>query len=113
MALVTPFGQDGSSDEVLSAAIEQLGSLTDIVNDLIKKMEEGELPAPAEAKRTVQEYRAWVLAAITERQKLESRRKDAAGIVHDYAIDFDAARTEIRGRLARLRAARDGGAVSE
>jgi hypothetical protein len=108
MALVTPFGDDGATDRILSVAMEQLSTLTETVGRMIQEIEAGEIPATTDVKRTVQEYRNWLLVAITERQRLEEKKKNAAGVVHDFAIDFDAARLEIRGRLARLRAAQDG-----
>lgn len=45
---------------------------------------------------------------IDERDRVEKYRKEESGIVHHYALDFDAARDEIGRRLARLRAAGAG-----
>jgi hypothetical protein len=42
---------------------------------------------------------------MDERTRVEKLRKNVAGVVRDYAIDFDAARDEIGRRLACLREA--------
>ena len=53
------------------------------------------------------------LLAVQEREKdLEKLRRESAGIVEGYALDLAAARTEIGGRLARLKAAAGGGELS-
>ncbi len=46
---------------------------------------------------------------LTERAKVDALRKKQEGIVHDFALDFDAARDEIGRRLACLRGAGSGG----
>ncbi|TDL79593.1 hypothetical protein E2L08_09590 [Palleronia sediminis] len=63
---------------------------------------ESELRGLSEALRRA------VQTMFTERERLDALRRKQAGIAHDYAMDFEAARAEIGRRLARLRAAGHG-----
>ncbi|WP_170068415.1 permease [Meinhardsimonia xiamenensis] len=112
MALITPFGKDGVAERMVSVAMEQFVAVTELMAELVRQIEAGEVPAPGDAKRTVAEYRATIRMAMEERQRLEDKLKTANGVVGGHALDFDAARDEIRRRLARLRAAGGGGEVS-
>ncbi|EKE43657.1 hypothetical protein OCGS_2389 [Oceaniovalibus guishaninsula JLT2003] len=62
-----------------------------------------------ETKRVLTAYRRAVQTLYDERKRVEDLRRKQRGIVGDYAIDFDAARTEIARRLDRLRATRGAG----
>lgn len=46
---------------------------------------------------------------LTERAKVDGLRRKEEGIVHEFALDLDAARDEIGRRLACLRGAGAGG----
>ena len=54
------------------------------------------------------ELRKALALFLEERNRIEKLGKEQAGVVHDYALDFDAARIELGRRLARLRDAGDG-----
>ena len=65
-----------------------------------------------DAKATAQAMRELKIAfqlIMDERTRVDKLRKQVAGIVHDHAFDFDAARDEIGRRLACLRDAGSGG----
>lgn len=55
------------------------------------------------AQTVVRDMKAAYQLAMEERNRVDKLRKQAAGIVHGYAIDMDAARDEVGRRLARLR----------
>lgn len=55
------------------------------------------------AQAVVRDMKAAYQLAMEERNRVDKLRKQAAGIVHGYAIDMDAARDEVGRRLARLR----------
>ena len=61
------------------------------------------------AAQAVKDLKAAFQMVMDERTRIEKLRKQIAGVVHDYAIDFDAARAEIGRRLACLRDAGGGG----
>lgn len=55
------------------------------------------------AMQAVKDLRTAFQMVMDERTRVEKLRKQVAGVVRDYALDFDAARSEIGRRLARLR----------
>lgn len=69
--------------------------------------------SPAEIKRVLGEFRRATQTLFDERDRIEKLRKQELGIVHDFAVCFDEAKSEIGSRLDRLRAARDADSVSE
>lgn len=104
---------EGSSDQVLSEAQKQFHRATRALDKLVDQLDDGELGNASEAQKLVRDLKNALAAAISERERLEKQQRDAAGIVHDYAIDFDAARHEVGRRLACLRAARGSGSLPE
>jgi uncharacterized protein YPO0396 len=60
------------------------------------------------AVQAVKDLRAALQMVMDERTRVEKLRKNVAGVVRDYALDFDAARDEIGRRLACLREAGGG-----
>ncbi|WP_226781005.1 hypothetical protein [Oceaniglobus trochenteri] len=60
----------------------------------------------AEIKRVTGNYTRATQTLFDERKKVEELERRNRGIVHDYAIDFDAVRGEIGSALDRLRAHR-------
>ncbi len=57
----------------------------------------------------LRELRGAAQLVLEERARLAKLRKQQEGVVHDYALDFAAARAEIGRRLACLRDAGPGG----
>ncbi|RHZ98054.1 hypothetical protein D1114_02240 [Cereibacter sphaeroides] len=74
-----------------------------------RKLSEGRAEEVRAAVQAVKDLKAALQLVMDERARVEKLRRTAGGIVHDYALDFDAARREIGRRLARLRDAGQGG----
>lgn len=86
------------------AETEQL--CRDVAKELITAIGEvrkGNLGQVKDASIAIRELRAAFQMAMEERTRVERQRKEDAGIVNHYALDLDAARSEIERRLARLR----------
>ncbi|WP_197474202.1 hypothetical protein [Rhodobacter xanthinilyticus] len=69
---------------------------------------QGDLTEAKAAMQAVKDLRAAFQMVMDERTRVEKLRRQVAGVVRDYALDFDAARSEIGRRLARLREAGGG-----
>ena len=82
------------------------------VEEITNKIKRQELDVLPEMPKAAAHAGAATKQLLAERERVYEQRKRKAGIVHDFAIDLDAARAEIRRRLARLRRAADGGGVS-
>lgn len=106
MSLITPLGSPAAQDDILAAANEHLERLIRTVRALTNQLEAGEFKDLAETTKTVRDAGAALQIAFRERENVEKLRRRDAGIVHDFAVDFDAARDEIGRRLDCLRAAR-------
>lgn len=92
------------------AATEEL--YRDAAEDLIRARRKLRSGAVDEAKAALQAVKDLKLAfqmVMDERTRIEKLRKEVAGVVHDHALDFDAARDEIGRRLACLRDTAGGG----
>jgi hypothetical protein len=111
MALITPRWDEGMADDILSVAEAHFESALKALNSLTDEVEDGARPAPSDVQKTARDFRAAVQTLFDERKRIESQRKRDAGIVHDYALDLDAARAEVGGLLDRLRAAGGAGEV--
>lgn len=98
------FSEENTPSEGMLKATETL--YRGIVEDLEQAMSnirQGDLTEAKAARQAVRDLRAALQAALEERNRVEKLRREAAGVVDGYALDFDAARTEIGRRLARLR----------
>ena len=73
-----------------------------------RRVRDGEFGEVKAAMQAARDLRAAFQLVMDERTRVDKLRKQVAGVVHDYALDFDAARTEIGRRLARLRDAGAG-----
>lgn len=95
-------GGPGEPSEV-TAAEELYDEITKEVRSAIRRIRAGE----ADMKGTAQaarDMRQALLAVLEERARVAKLHKQDAGIVHGgYALDLDAARTEVCRRLACLR----------
>lgn len=109
MTIQIPVDADGSSEALLSEAMVLYRTAAEVFALVIEEAKAGEAKAARDAQAYAKEFRAALQTALQERQKVETLRKQDAGIAYDYALDFGAARDEIGRRLARLRAAGSGG----
>lgn len=96
----------------ITALERQLADMRSDLQALYDRIMGGEFEELGNAKKATAEIRAWLKIAIEAEATLEKRNKHDKGIVHDYAIDFDAARSQIGGRLDRLRRVRDSEDIS-
>lgn len=88
------------------------GLLAEIVaeiNTAMNRIRLGEIDDLKDATRSLRDLRQALQMVFEERTRIAKLDKEEAGIVYDYALDLEAARTEICRRLARLRVAGDGG----
>ncbi|MCB2134777.1 MAG: hypothetical protein KDE08_02355 [Rhodobacteraceae bacterium] len=78
----------------------------DIARELMAataKIRAGEFDDLKDVTRTLRDMRLAIQMGLEERAKVAKLQKQHAGVVYDFALDLDAARLEIGGRLARLR----------
>jgi len=108
MTLILPSETNENTGAVLETVTRQFAIASERFTDATEKLLRGELEQPAKYNEAVADFRKAALNLTTERLALETRRRKADGIVHDYAVDFDAARVEIRRRMACLRGASEG-----
>lgn len=104
MTMELPAGRQFPKD-VLSEAMELYETAIGVFTETIRDVRQGQTK---EAASYVRELSKIVQSVLTERERLEKLRKSEGGVVHDFALDFDAARDEVGRRLARLRDAGGG-----
>jgi ABC-type phosphate transport system auxiliary subunit len=75
----------------------------------IRRVRQGDAEDAKATALAMRDLKSALQMSMDERTRIEKLRKQVAGIVHDHALDFDAARDEIGRRLARLRDAGAGG----
>ncbi len=107
MTLITPEEGPTTLSTSITTLEQQLADMRADLVELYQKIRAGEFDQVKNATRATTEIRQWLKIAIEAEATLEKRNKHDRGIVHDYAIDFDAARNEIGSRLDRLRRHRD------
>lgn len=113
MTLITPIEtEDDAARLVLEAAEEHYQRTVIALQELIHDITQGRSARAKELKPVLRELGHAVQAAFDERSRVEKRLRTQSGVVHDYALDFDAARDEIGRRLACLRDAQGTGTVS-
>ncbi len=113
MTLITPQGGEDSAQEILSLAERHFHRMLERIEEIISEVRCSDTQASKEAQIVVRDLGKAMQTVFDERAKVEKLRKHTAGVVHDIALDFDAARDEIGRRMARLRAAQGSGDISE
>lgn len=106
MVLITPDEGPTGLTTSINALERQLADMKEDLEAIYVRIRAGELDELQNANRATAEIRQWLKIAIEAEVQLEKRRKQDKGIVHDYAFDFDDARTRIGCRLDRLRRTR-------
>lgn len=109
MATTSSAATEESSTELLEEVKAHYGRAIQALNQLIDRIEEGQLGSERETARTITEARRAMQTIFDERKKIEDQLRRDAGVVHGHAIDFDSARVEIRRRLDRIRPSDDAG----
>ena len=102
-----------SEDEISSSReVMEVWKLYDeaagTLRESLRRLKAEESLDAREVAKQLGEVRSIYKLALEERIRVAKLRKEEAGIVYDYALDFDAARDEICCRLACLRDAGDG-----
>lgn len=113
MTLIRPIETEAEQEAALELSTELFLRAARAMEALAVRTEAGELPDLPDAKKVASSLREYEGQLLKERERVLEKRKTIAGIDGDYAIDFDAVRAEIGGRLDRLRATGGAGAVSE
>lgn len=98
---------------MLEAAERHYQRTITALHEIIEDVASGQTARAKELKSAMSDLGKAAQTAFDERSRIEKRLKSEAGVVHDYALDFDRARHEIRGRLARLQTAQRTGELSE
>ena len=99
--------EEPSPKSLISETEELYREIADEVFVAIRKIRTGEWDTKG-TPQVVKEMRAFLQLVLEERAKVAKLSKQEAGVVYDYALDFDAARVEIGRRLACLRDAGGG-----
>ena len=108
MTLIKPIIDGATVSVSVKAAKRIFIRAITAMETLADRVENDEIDACREVKPGAIEMGAATRQLMTEHARVEELQRKQIGIVHDFAIDFDAARDEIRLRLACLRAAGDG-----
>ncbi|MGR3460664.1 MAG: hypothetical protein ACU0AX_11890 [Roseovarius sp.] len=111
MVLITPEEGPSGLTNAINSLEEQLADMRGELEALYRRIRAGDLDELKNATRATTEIRQWLRIAIEMEAQLEKRRQHERGIVHGYAIDFDAARVEIRCRMDRLARVRCRGGI--
>ncbi len=113
MTLIKPDGNDGTALDILEVAAEQFQRAIRVFQKSTNRIERGEETPSPETEKLVRQFTSATTVLFKEKQKIEDSIRKDAGIVYDFAIDFESARTEIERRLACLRDAADTTKLSE
>ncbi|TNE64913.1 hypothetical protein [Celeribacter ethanolicus] len=105
MKVTSSVGDEFETVDQIEASVKQslLWAIL-ALDDVIDRLLTGEKAGGKEVKPLIADLMRAKLAAVTERQKLDDEKRKR-GELGGGEIDFDAARSEILDRLARLKAA--------
>ncbi|WP_141246528.1 hypothetical protein [Actibacterium ureilyticum] len=111
MTMISPLGGELAAQEVLAEAEEHYRRTIRALTEIIADVETGRSARARDLKGALSDLNKAAQTAFDERARVEKRIRADAGIINDYALDLDAARDEIRRRLACLRGAGGAGRV--
>ncbi|WP_186766547.1 hypothetical protein [Puniceibacterium confluentis] len=103
MTLITHDTRLSELDTTRAHIAATLKSIRLQIVDLKTRVEDGNLQNTREVGQLLADARYWLKAARETEAEIENVEKQRAGIVHDYGLDLEHARSEIGCRLARLR----------
>lgn len=107
MTVIKLSDQDGQAAAFLADAEAEYREALEEFRAMRREIGSGQRLPETELRKAASGLRAAIQTVLAERKRIEELRRKELGIVHGYAIDFDAARREIVRRLDRLRAAVD------
>ncbi len=113
MTVTRPEGDDGTAGRILTVAREHFYETAREIDVYRKRLAAGDTVPARDLRKLKSDLKSVAHLYYAEASRLEAESRNKAGIVHQYAIDFDAARQEIGRRMACLRAARRSGGISE
>lgn len=99
--------------KTIERAEHHLSEMTDKFDVLLREVDAGDWDRVPEARKHAKEMREWMRIALELEVKRESRRRSNEQGERAYALDLQRARSQIGCRMARLRATRCPGSVSE
>ncbi|MCE0504376.1 MULTISPECIES: hypothetical protein [unclassified Roseivivax] len=104
MSLIDPMGRESALEEERLAFLETLAELRLALGDLKEKIRAGEIGRDdkSQGKKLLEESRYWLRALRETEAELVRIEREKAGIAGDWGLDLEAAREELRCRLARL-----------
>ncbi|MCG6901811.1 MAG: hypothetical protein LJE68_03935 [Rhodobacter sp.] len=108
MSIIKPNDNDQSADGCLAVAEDLFEQAVLGMNGLSKRIRREEIVPEKDTRAVAAILNSATFQLMKERDRVAELRRKSAGIVGDYAIDFDAARAEIGRRLACLREAGGG-----
>ena len=111
--LITPDGDGWAPGKILQVAKAHFEETGHIIDQYRKSLRTGGTLDPAELKKHAHDLKAVSLLYHMEASRLAAKLDQQSEIVRDYAIDFGAARDEIKRRMACLRAARSSREIPE
>ena len=103
MSLFRPIETQADTKAALQLTEELYLRAARAMEALAGRVEAGETPDVTETKKTAATLREQESMFLKERDRVLQQCKAGAGIDGDFAIDFDAVRAEIGGKLDRLR----------
>ncbi|UMA63734.1 hypothetical protein LVO79_11900 [Roseivivax marinus] len=104
MSLITIEDRMSELEADRDAIAETLRGIRSELHDLRARVEAGEFGSPTEAGKLLGDVRYWLKAARETETEIQKVHKARAGIAHDYGLDLEKARADIRCRLHRIRA---------
>lgn len=113
MTLITPVGDDEPAADILAVAHRRYETAITEIDKALAAIKAGQFEETSQLSKLLGDLNKASNAAFDERARVETRQRREAGIVHEYALDFDQARDEIGRRLGRLRTAADAGSIPE
>jgi hypothetical protein len=108
-----PLRDEGDAEVRFREAARLYDSAVISLNDLTEKVREGDVTDASKMLNTINVLHKATNALFEARKALEDKRKRAAGVVYDYAVDMSEARAEVGRLLDRLRDAGGSGSVPE
>ena len=102
MTLITPDEDVRAAEGTLRRTKEIYAELYEALKELRARAEDGQIDVAKEVAEMTQALSRNLRNLSDAEGRLDALRRKDAGIVHDFAIDFEEARTEIRRRLDRI-----------